>query len=164
MSTEIRRVIRQKKAKKKGKKLDYRFLALPTPVLNSESFIALSPKATKLLLDIGAQYDGINNGDLQASWGYVAERGWKSRDTLNVAVQELQHYGLIEKTRQGGLNRCSLFALTWLGIDDFDGKLDCDATATGSGLWRTSKKKFRRPEKKTPARKPRELGTPVGLV
>ncbi len=133
---------------KRGRKASGSFLLLPHNVMNSESFIALSGKALKLLCDIAIQFRGKNNGDLQATWHFMKKRGWKSRSTLWDALQELLHYGLIEKTRQGGLNRCSLFALTWQSIDDCGGKLDVSATHVASGNWKTPKAKFEPSRKK----------------
>ncbi|SVB86360.1 uncharacterized protein METZ01_LOCUS239214, partial [marine metagenome] len=37
---------------------------------------------------------------------------------------------------QGGLNKCSLFALTWFQIDECKGKLDIKSTATAPHHWR----------------------------
>lgn len=112
------------------------FYRLPHAVMDAESYRTLSARAVKLLNDIGRQFLGNNNGDLSAAWGTMQRRGWKSRDTLAKALAELQAHGLIEKTRQGGLHQCSLFALTWLPIDACGGKLDVAATRVASGLWK----------------------------
>ena len=40
----------------------------------------LSPRATKLLIDLLAQYRGYNNGDLCAPLSLMRERGWNSSD------------------------------------------------------------------------------------
>ncbi len=101
-----------------------------------------------LLNDLGLQYRGANNGDLTAAWKIMQARGWRSRDTLGRALAELLHFGMIEKTRQGGLNRCGLYALTWHAIDECRGKLDCPPTHTGSGLWQTPKDPMPKREKK----------------
>ena len=62
--------------------------------------------------------------------------GWKSKDTLNKARQELVDGGLILLTRQGGLHRCSLYAVTFFAVDACDGKLDIGATRAPPGGWR----------------------------
>ena len=49
--------------------------------------------------------------------------------------------GMIELTRQGGLHCASLYAVTWLPIDECGGKLDVNATAVASGLWKQPKRK-----------------------
>ncbi|HJU08173.1 MAG TPA: hypothetical protein VJ727_06790 [Rhodanobacteraceae bacterium] len=115
------------------------YFALPHAVMNSPNFRALSAHAVKLLTDLGGQYHGYNNGDLCAAWRIMHARGWKSRDTLARALSELLHFGMIEKTRQGGLNRCGLYALTWHAIDECRGKLECVATRVPSGLWKEPK-------------------------
>jgi len=95
-----------------------------------------SKKARALLLDIGAQYRGNNNGDLAAPWSWMRARGWKSKDTLKRALDELLQAGMIELTRQGGLHCPNLYAVTWIGIDDCSGKLDVKPNPVPSNLWR----------------------------
>jgi len=133
-----------KRQRSKLNKVGGAFLALPHGMLNSVNFKALSPKAVKLLLDISVQYYGTNNGDLQATWTHMNARGWKSRETLDTALRELQHYGFIEKTRQGGLNKCSLFAVTWRVIDDCGDKYDAGVKPTNSASneWKMSKARW----------------------
>lgn len=120
-----------------------RFLSLPQPVYNSPNFIMLSPSALKLLIDIGIQYNGANNGDLQASLNPMRSRGWVSSSTLNRARQELLHYGFIELTRQGGLGCCSLYAITWKSIDGCNGKIQVPSTKVASRLFERTQPKFR---------------------
>jgi hypothetical protein len=112
------------------------FFALPHAVMASPAFRNLSAHGVKLLCDLGGQYRGSNNGDLGAAWRVMNPLGWRSRDTLTRALRELIDAGLIEQTRQGGLNRCSLYALTWHNIDECGGKLDVRATKVPSGLWK----------------------------
>lgn len=113
------------------------FAPLPLAVLRSESFSALSPHATKLLFGLISQYNLRNNGDLSMSFEKVMRPlGWKSKDTLNKARQELIESGFILMTRQGGLHKCSLYAVTFYAIDHCDGKLDVSATRTPVGTWR----------------------------
>jgi len=112
------------------------FFAWPRDVADSEAYRTLTAHAVKLLNDLCFQFRGANNGDLSAAWRIMQPRGWKSRDTLYKAECELLRAGLIEKTRQGGRNRCNLFALTWRPIDECQGKLDVRATNVPSGLWK----------------------------
>ncbi len=130
---------RRQRQRAKGRMHSGGYLALPHALLNSPNYRGLSACAVKLLNDLGFQYRGSNNGDLCAAWRVMHARGWKSRDTLCRALAELRHTGMIEMTRQGGKNRCSLFALTWLAIDECGGKLDCAATRVSSGLWKEPK-------------------------
>ena len=127
------------------------FLALPHAVLDSPNFRALSAHGVKLLCDLGRQYRGTNNGDLCATWSLMRVRGWRSRDTLGLALAELLHFGLIERTRQGGMHQCSLYALTWNAVDDCKGKLDCAPTRVPSGKWRQPQVAMPKPERKNRA-------------
>lgn len=111
------------------------FVALPFMVLRSPAFAALSAHAVKLLLDLLAQYNGNNNGDLCAAWKLMQVRGWKSRDTLNKARRELEEKRFLDRTRQGGRKVATLFAVTFYAIDDCDGKLDVRPASTPSGAW-----------------------------
>ena len=109
---------------------------MPHEVLNSKAYPSLTPAAVKLLLDLGAQYRGTNNGDLCAAWTVMAKRGWRSKATLTRALRELEGKGFICKTRQGGRHRASLYAVTWRPIDECGGKLEVRATRTAPGYWR----------------------------
>ena len=127
------------------------YLALPHAVLASVNYRMLSAHAVKLLCDLGSQFKGSNNGDLCATWSLMHARGWKSRDTLGHALAELLHFGLIERTRQGGMHQCNLYALTWHAIDDCKGKLDCAPTREASGKWRQPQAAMPKPERKNRA-------------
>jgi hypothetical protein len=119
-----------------GRRESGSFLPIPSVVLASASFCGLTTKAKALILDIGARYNGHNNGDLAAPWSWMRERGWRSKDTLHRALVELQELGLIELTRQGGLQGPNLYAFTWMAIDPCKGKLDVSPTRVASGKWK----------------------------
>jgi hypothetical protein len=122
--------------RQQGRKESGTFLRIPTVVLVGPNFCGLSTKAKALLLDIGARFNGFNNGDLAAPYSWMKLRGWKSKDTLHKALKELLEAGMIELTRQGGLHGPSLYAFTWIAIHDCKGKLDIAATRVASGKWR----------------------------
>ena len=126
----------EKRRRNMGRQTTQPFLSLPHNVLDHDSFRTLSPRATKLLIDIAAQYRGYNNGDLCAPLSVMKKRGWKSSDQLFKARKELLDRGLILTSRQGGLNKCSLFALTWFQIDDCKGKLDTPSTDVAPHNWK----------------------------
>lgn len=127
---------RRNRKKLKGRAERGTFAQIPHAVLDSAAWLSLGGSAVKLMCDLVRQYNGYNNGDLCVAWTTMSARGWKSRDTLTRALAELLGSGLIEKTRQGGLNRCSLYALTWHAIDDRKGKLDVRPTLKASALWK----------------------------
>jgi len=131
MSNAKSRALKQAKASRAGGQ----FLTLPLQVLQYKALAKLSPYANKLLLDLCSQYRWGHNGDLSPAWTLMRERGWKSKDTLNKALKELHASGLIDLTRQGGLHKCSLYALGWLAIDHCDGKLDSASTTRPNNRW-----------------------------
>lgn len=95
------------------------FLMLPGDVTSSIRYVNLPPAAVKLLIDIGAQYNGHNNGSLSASFTKMKPRGWASEATLNKAKRLLLDSGFIVETRKGHRpNVCSMFALAWRDLDD----------------------------------------------
>lgn len=112
------------------------FVGIPHIVLRSQSFAYLSRPATKLLLDLLAQYNGYNNGDLCATFSVMRKRGWKSESTLYAARRELENKEWIQVTRQGGRNTCTLYAVTFFGIDECNGKLDVIPRNKPSQAWR----------------------------
>lgn len=126
-----------KRRKTKGRAEQGPFVSLPKAVIKKMQE-KLSACGYKLLIDLFEQYNGSNNGDLTLAWSVMKKKGWKSKETLNNTRKELINQGFIELTRQGTLrpHSCSLYAVTWRGIDDCNGKLELNPTATGSGTWR----------------------------
>ena len=118
------------------------FLALPHQCMDHQNYLTLSPHAKTLLIDLGRQYKGSNNGDLCVAWSLMEPRGWKSKDTLNKARKELIHHGWIVLTRQGGRNLASLYAITWWPINECKGKLDVKETRQASNQWKEVKVPF----------------------
>lgn len=126
----------------KGRRESGHFIAIPTLILESSQYAALSPPTVKLLLDLFAQYRGNNNGDFCATWSLMNRRGWKSRDTLARAIKTLLASGFIVKARQGekghtsGHRRPTLYAVTWKGIDECGGKLDIQPNPVPLNTWK----------------------------
>ena len=114
-----------RKRRKYGKK--GQFMQLPYAVLDSPSYIGASSSSKQLLIDIFRQFNGRNNGDLSASFTLMQKRGWKSKSTLARALEGLLKAELIITTREGWFqgkhsSRCALYAVTWLGINECNGK------------------------------------------
>lgn len=107
---------------------------LPHAVMDSEDFRRMSGSAHKILMELIRQYRGSNNGDLSATFAQASEWGIGSKSTLVNALEELQARNLIVRTREGRFTNpggcCSLYALTWLPINECDGKLDVSPTTT----------------------------------
>ena len=128
--------VNERRRRIKGRQAIKQFLMLPHNVLNHPAFVSLNSRAVKLLLDIAVQYNGRNNGDLCAPLSLMSLRGWNSSDQLNKAKKELVEKDVIRVARQGGLNKCNLYPLTWFPIDKCKGKLDIASTTTAPVNWR----------------------------
>ncbi len=74
----------------------------------------------KLLMHLGLQYNGNNNGMLSPTYSLMKEYGWSSTGTLYKARQGLEHKGFIVTTKIGKKIKgdCTLVAFTWNGIDE----------------------------------------------
>ena len=119
---------------------------IPVSLIRHENYKRLSPWAHKLIADLSRQYSGFNNGYLCASWSLMRECGWNSSVTLRNAVLELEHYGLIQRTQQGGRNKPNLYGFTWRRINEKPGKpLDVGPTTVPSNFWKIEKSAFVRP-------------------
>lgn len=136
---------RRSRAAHKGRRESGTFSAIPHAVQDSSNWRQSSGTAIKLLCDLLRQFNGKNNGDLCASISVLRSRGWSSPETLLNALRELRHNGLILLTRQGGLHGASLYALTWLPINDCGGKLECAPTKAPPGEWKVPVAPFKRP-------------------
>jgi len=108
----------------KRKKIEGQFLALPRPLLDSVAFTTLSPASVCILLAVGKQYTGGNNGRLIATPKWLSQYGFNSHDTIARARRELVEHGFLFQTVQGSRpNRASWYALTWFDLDahaDYD--------------------------------------------
>lgn len=147
-----------------------RFALIPGEVIHSVNWSRASKPCRALVTDIAVQYSGHNNGDLSASISVMRPLGWTSPGTLKALLAEAEYYGLVTKTRQGGLLAgASLFALGWKPVDPcIDArsrvcKLD-DPTLVGvtPGRWRVSQPKYERPRKQKSACTPRVQGRYAG--
>lgn len=122
-------------ADNKGRNSKSVYFGLPHTLINTKKYRSLSYHAVKLLVDLGSQYRGFNNGDLCAAWTLMKKMGWKSRSSLFKAKNELLEVGFIIVTRQGGRNMPTLFAITWKEINECNGKLDIKPTKNAPGGW-----------------------------
>lgn len=122
--------------KKQRNKITDPFVPLFYHVIRNPKYHQLKATSKALLVDIYAQYQGFNNGDLSCSWGIMKECGWKSKETLYSALKELLDNKFIELTRQGNFYKCSLYAVTWLAIDECKGKIDVKSTNVPSNTFK----------------------------
>ena len=78
---------------------------IPYTLLRHPNYTRLSPYAHKLVQDLARQYTGFSNGYLCASWALMQDAHWNSENTVRKAAAELEHYRIIERTKQGGGTR-----------------------------------------------------------
>ena len=138
--------------KSKGRRETGTYVAIPHCCLTHPNFVNLSAPAVRLFVDLLYQFNGINNGDLCAAWSVMQKRGWRSKGTLHKAIKELREFGWIIVSRQGGRNKASLFAFTFIAVDECKGKLDIAETNVPLGNWK---------EIKSCARYADQLGTEI---
>ena len=112
------------------------FSALVHDYFQSSQWAALSHRAARLLIDVYCQYRGKNNGDLFASWSVMKKRGWRSKSQLQKALLELEATRWLQRTRQGDINRPTLYAVTFLGIDYCGGKLEISSDPKPLHAWK----------------------------
>jgi hypothetical protein len=137
-----------RKTNARGRAKKGRFAGIPHSVMESESYYLSSGNALKLLLELAKQYNGYNNGDLSAAFSVLKSRGWRSKKTLARCLAELIERELIVRTREGWFSnpggRCALYGLTWLRIDECDGK-DLEVGPTASPYRSFGAENFKKP-------------------
>lgn len=110
---------------------------IPVTLLQHANFKRLSAEAIKMLLDLGRQYTGSNNGYQCAAWTLSKDWGWRSESTVRDALAELEHHRIIVRTQQGGRNRPNLYGFTWRRIDAKPEKpLDLPRSSAPSNDWK----------------------------
>lgn len=125
----------EKKQKRPVEAIGGLYSAIPHTVMDSTAFRGASHPAKALLFELMRQHTGSNNGHLHLSFSWLQSRGWKSRDVIQRARDELVERGLLIQTRQGGLNiGASRYAVTWLRISNFVG-LEIESKNYHPGAW-----------------------------
>jgi hypothetical protein len=99
---------------------------LPKFLWKHPDYCNLSGNAAKLLMDFACQFNGRNNGDLTNAYSVLKGRGWRSKQTIQRATNDLLESGLIIQTREGRFVNpggvCALYAITWKAVDECPGK------------------------------------------
>ena len=100
------------------------YAGIPRLVMDCPDYTSLGGNAIRLLIEMAYQYKGYNNGDLCPAWTLMKKRGFSSKQTLSHALTELVAAEMLVLTRQGTFRKSSpsLYAVTWLPIDDFPNK------------------------------------------
>ncbi|MCS5589443.1 MAG: hypothetical protein NZ824_05685 [Candidatus Thioglobus sp.] len=99
------------------------FASVPRYVIDTPAFKSLRGNSVKLLVLLASQYKGKNNGDLIITHSKY-KSDFKSSQTMYAARDELEEKGFIATNAYGGMSyggckQPSLYALTWLPVDDF---------------------------------------------
>lgn len=121
-------------SKSKGRSSNSRYFLLDHNLLDSPDFLKVSSSAKVALLALCRQYNGRNNGDLSLTNSRAKDWKLVSKSTLSKALRELESANLIVRSRDPRKDRnnphgqCSLYALTWLKIDECNGKHDLAPT------------------------------------
>lgn len=124
------------KRKKPPEAVSGSYTPVPHALLDSVAFLGASTRAKALLFELLRQHNGGNNGHLHLAVKWLQRRGWTSTDQIQKAKSELLERSLIIKTRLGGLGiGPDQYALTWIGISDFQG-LELRPGNYYPGAWR----------------------------
>ena len=122
-----------KRAKITGKGKSPQYLGIPHWIIRTDEFAAIKDGALKLLIDLAAQYNGFNNGNLSIA---AIRSRWPSRSKTTRAAKWLICHSWIIKTKLGGLGiGPDLFAITWWPVDSCKGKHHHPVESVPSHLW-----------------------------
>ena len=109
--------MKDKRLNMKGRRDYGRYYNVPHSIADTPAYCSLSAYSFKLWHDLLLQFDGKNNGRIDAILSRLENRGWKN-GTLYRSLGELIEKGFITKTRQGGIGAmktiCSLYRFTHL--------------------------------------------------
>ncbi|WP_374607264.1 hypothetical protein [Thermomonas sp.] len=125
-----------KRRKHTGRGGGHTFLSLPHYVITSPQWRALSGNAIKFIVELAAEFDGSNNGDLSLTRCMALKRGWRSGETRDQAAEEAEAAGFIVQTRHGHKGVCNLYAITWKPIDDVGKGTELAPERVASCLWK----------------------------
>jgi hypothetical protein len=98
---------------KRNKESQDRYFQLHHYMLKCDAWKALSAPARAVYVQIGARYNGANNGKLALSVRDAASECDLANNTAARAFKELTTRGFIEETRHGGLSKKTRIASEW---------------------------------------------------
>lgn len=93
-------------------------------VIDSPAFADLTGEEIRLLLIVTRQWNGQNNGKLQATFKFSKNRGLRSQTTLQKSIASLISHGFLVRTRGHGINPAdgknipARYAITWRSLCD----------------------------------------------
>lgn len=113
---------RRKVDKPARKKPTEGFFRFENRIVDSVAYADLGFASRALLVQLGRQFNGRNNGHLQATFALMQRYGFGSEHTVSTAVKDLIVHGFLYRTRSHGANKqWAKYALTWLPIHDPSG-------------------------------------------
>lgn len=111
-----------KKTDKFGKSKAPPFAMLQKAMIQSPGYRSLSFVARVVLIELLAQYNGKNNGDLSATRSMAKEWGIGSAHTLQRALEDLVSAGWVMQSRSSLFSkhgaRCALYAIAWMPVNE----------------------------------------------
>jgi hypothetical protein len=114
-----------KRRSKLGISRGERYALLPEELIESDAYHALPDWARSVLVALACRYNGANNGNLSLTMSDARRLGVPAQWKLYAGLRVLELADLIQCTRRGRLEKgtklCSLYALTWRGIDPCEG-------------------------------------------
>lgn len=113
----------RKKKKNKSKYSPSSYFALPHALIDHPDFLSMNWSSQALLIHMCRLYNGFNNGDISIPHSIMKNKGW-SKSSLEDGKKELLKMNWLVLTRQGHKHQCSLFALSWIPLDECKSKLD----------------------------------------
>jgi hypothetical protein len=125
------------------------FAQLANGVTSCENYLKLSMDARALMQDANAMFVGNNNGNICLAYKVMHSKGWSKRRLMN-ARHELEHYGFIEKTVEGGSHKATLYALAWINVQRCDGKHDAPPTVEPSMAYLKERDQWVSPKRAAP--------------
>lgn len=125
-----------------------RYANIPKAVTDCPNYRKLSCEAKALLLDAASLLNGVNNGDISLTHTVLRDFGWNSKRKLFSARHELEHYGFINMSRQGGSHVATLYSLAWWNIHHCKGKLQVPSTNTPACTYLVEKPIYPKPNRK----------------
>jgi len=97
-------------------------------IFDNPDYIALPHSARALLWDLSRQYNGKNNGDLSLAPNVMKKWGWGKSTILRQKKCLIKHGWIFITGHKTARNGYVLFyGLTWLDINECDGKLYPDS-------------------------------------
>ena len=122
--------------------------SIPKAVTSCANYAKLTNDGKALIQDAGTQFNGQNNGNISLTYTLMHPMGWSNKRTLFNARHELEYYGFINMSRQGGRHSPTLYSLAWINIHRCGGKLQVPATTSPAKTYLIEREKWTKPKRR----------------